>query len=257
MQVSYAQNSDKHYVIDFCKNTFSWGDYIKDVWDYWLREGNLFVVRIGSQPLAICHAYVTKGSQCWIEGIRVHPNFRRQGFARSLILHCESVARENKCKKCLMLIEKNNTPSQNLANKMGYSKENLWQYYSLLPKPSNSFKVNIADSIKNLNFDYFVRSWRWMKLDDNILDDLIKNNKIIQSENSYGILTDSDHFSKTLIVTIYAKTTSGCSNILKFLQNFAYENGYQRIQILTLDSLSFSGLEKKLEFFLLSKRIMI
>ena len=29
---------DKDYVLDLCKNTFSWGDYIDRVWDIWIRE---------------------------------------------------------------------------------------------------------------------------------------------------------------------------------------------------------------------------
>ena len=36
--------SDKNTVMEFCKTTFSWGDYIADVWDYWILEGNLLVL---------------------------------------------------------------------------------------------------------------------------------------------------------------------------------------------------------------------
>ena len=40
MHVDTITISDKKAVLDFCKNTFSWGDYINDVWDYWILEGN-------------------------------------------------------------------------------------------------------------------------------------------------------------------------------------------------------------------------
>ena len=39
-----ARDSDKKDVLSFCKKTFSWGDYIHEVWDSWIVEGNLIVI---------------------------------------------------------------------------------------------------------------------------------------------------------------------------------------------------------------------
>jgi hypothetical protein len=41
-----AQNRDKKQILDFCKTTFEWGDYIHEVWDIWIKEkdGLLIVV---------------------------------------------------------------------------------------------------------------------------------------------------------------------------------------------------------------------
>jgi hypothetical protein len=42
-----ATVQDKDYVLDFCKNTFRWGDYIDRVWDIWISEPNsLFLVAV-------------------------------------------------------------------------------------------------------------------------------------------------------------------------------------------------------------------
>ncbi len=43
MRINGAKPSDKEKILDFCKNTFSWGDYIPEVWDFWIKEGNLLV----------------------------------------------------------------------------------------------------------------------------------------------------------------------------------------------------------------------
>ena len=43
MKIREANISDKNSVLKFCKNTFSWGDYIEKVWSSWLDEGNLFL----------------------------------------------------------------------------------------------------------------------------------------------------------------------------------------------------------------------
>ena len=34
--------SDKEKILEFCQNTFSWGDYIDEVYDFWINEGNSF-----------------------------------------------------------------------------------------------------------------------------------------------------------------------------------------------------------------------
>ena len=51
-----ATKSDKEQVLDFCKNTFSWGDYIHEVWDSWIREGNLIVIDHENSPISMAHA---------------------------------------------------------------------------------------------------------------------------------------------------------------------------------------------------------
>ena len=56
MQIREANISDKNSVLKFCKNTFSWGDYIEKVWSSWIDEGNLFLFEKKS-PVGICHAF--------------------------------------------------------------------------------------------------------------------------------------------------------------------------------------------------------
>ena len=79
MEIREATSSDRNLVLKFCKNTFSWGDYIEKVWPSWLDEGNLFLFE-KEYPVGICHAFYSQ-NQIWIEGIRIDPNFQRQKIA--------------------------------------------------------------------------------------------------------------------------------------------------------------------------------
>jgi len=76
MMIREAIAKDKLEILKFCKNTFSWGDYIEHVWDFWVSEGSLLVCEI-QFPVGVCHAFYSK-DQIWIEGIRIDPNFRKQ-----------------------------------------------------------------------------------------------------------------------------------------------------------------------------------
>ena len=85
--IRIANDSDKTSVLKFCKDTFSWGDYIDQVWDFWLSEDHLFLYE-KQNPVGICHAFYSD-DQVWVEGIRIKPEFRRKKIASELVKHAE------------------------------------------------------------------------------------------------------------------------------------------------------------------------
>ena len=266
MQVKQASNSDKTSVLEFCQNTFSWGDYISQVWDYWILEGNLLVIHEKNEPVAICHATFYDRNM-WIEGIRIHPSYRRRGFAKNLLKRCEEISQQNNCLTAQMLIETNNSNSINLAKTQNYTIKETWNFYSLEKIISTKNKVidfaltqTRKDILLSSNFNY-VDSWRWYSLNNEKINFLSKENRIIFSQNenvlSIAIYADSKHFANTVIVTILTGNDTGIRNILHEIQSISSKKNYTRIQILTkLTSLpKFSGLEKKLSFHLVEKQL--
>lgn len=265
MNLRKAQNQDKKPVLAFCKNTFSWGDYISEVWDNWELEGNLLIVEENQKPVALCHGSIHKPSkQIWIEGIRVHPDYRRRGFAWNLISRLESIGIQNNLLNSFMLIEVNNINSISLAEKLNYKKIDAWWFYSLIPK-----SVKVRDDLKltpkplDLNDELFenkmyVNSWRWLQLDKTTLQDLIQQKRILYTKRnsnfSISVFTDSEHFERTLVVTLYGNSADFIEEHLKFIQNFSSEKNYSRIQVITqLDNLQFAELQKRLSFYLMKK----
>ena len=67
----------------------------------------------------------------------------------------------------------------------------------------------------------------------------------IDNKNSTAIITESDHFDRTLIVTLFSNSDESVCEILSYLQNFGWEKNYERIQILSKTNLpTFNLLEK-------------
>lgn len=269
MNVSNVTNNEKQAVLEFCKNTFSWGDYIADVWDSWIKEGNFLVIHNENIPVAICHAAIYKGNQIWIEGIRVNQNFRRRGYASKLVMESEKIGKQNGCTISFMLIESTNIKSLELAHKLNYENFETWNFYYLEPKKINStLKIKFASYEKKQpsiifspEFSY-VDSWRWVPLDDTTRLLLINNHRIIFSENnnsinSVAIFSDSKHFDKTFLVTLISEKNDGLGDILSYIQNFAYTKNYKRVQILTKFTLlsNFPDLQFRLKFYLMKKKI--
>lgn len=269
MEIRNAQTTDKEAVLDFCKSTFSWGDYIQDVWDDWISEGNLFVLCENKLAVAVCHAFFMDNlKQVWIEGIRVNPNFRKKGYATKLVTYSEYVTKKRGYKASKMLIESNNFKSLNLAESLNYSKSELWNFYALSPKKTlidNLIQTPSSSIIQEFlsNAKYYVRSWRWMPLDKPEISFLIDSKKIFISKNNDAIdslvtVMTSDHFDNTLLVTLIYATSTGFEKIFKYLQNMAHENNHKKIQILTkIKNLpNYSDLEKRLSFYLMEKNLV-
>lgn len=268
MKIRKAQNHDKKYVVSFCKNTFSWGDYISEVWDYWEKEGHLLVLEQDKRPVALCHASINPSSnQIWIEGIRVHPDFRRQGFACKLVSELESIGISNHISNSFMLIEINNSNSIFLAEKLNYKKIGIWWFYSLLPKIVKEISINqfVSQSIdpndQLFQNKMYVHSWRWLPLDKITLQDLVIKKRLLVSKKdskfSITVFTDSEHFAGTLLVTLYGNSEELIWSHLTFIQNFALENNYSRIQIITeLNNLRTDDeFQKRLSFYLMKKEL--
>ncbi len=256
MIIRDARASDKKHIVKFCQNTFSWGDYIPDVWDSWLSDGDLLVIE-KKIPIGVCHGVFSK-NQLWIEGIRINSDFRRQGLASNLIKRFESLASKKKISKVFMLIDTENYASLLMTQNLGYKIYQTWKFYSLLPQKNNFSDISFGNVIKVGEFSHYVKSWRWLPLNKQKLNSLNSKNRIVYSKKSknksIAILGDSEHFEKTLIVTLFSGSKKDTINIILFLQNLGFEKKYKRIQILTKEILpEFTSLEHKISFHLMQK----
>ena len=259
MTIREANTLDKIPVLKFCKNTFSWGDYVEQVWDFWLSEGHLFLGEKQS-PVGICHAFYSE-NQIWIEGIRIDSRFRRQNIASDLVKHAETVGKEKNALLSYMLIDTENSASLLLANSLNYEIFQTWNFYSIEPKINSNHNVYFEKSLNRQFYSHYVKSWRWLPIDDDTLLSFYEQKNIVKScageKNSLAIFIASDHFDKTLIVTLFSNSDDSTLQILSFLQNYAMDNNYERIQILTKEKLpTFDSLEYKISFNLMKKLLV-
>ena len=258
MMIREANSLDKIQILKFCTDTFSWGDYIDQVWDSWLSEGNLFIFE-KQFPVGICHAFYSE-DQIWIEGIRIDPNFRRQKIASKLVKHTESVGKEKNISFSFMLIDTENTSSITMANSLDYDIFQTWNFYSLMPKRNSNYNIHFEKFLNRQLYTHYVKSWRWLSVDDATLSTFYEQNKIIKSnidgKESIAILTDSEHFDNTLIVTLFSGSQNTTLQVISFLQNYGIEKSYERIQILTKEQLPlFDSLEHRISFHLMKKSL--
>lgn len=231
-QIRKVRESDKAYILGYCKNTFSWGDYIHYVWDDWILNGDFLAYEdcvlesatvtpfstVSStasltqilHPVGICHVHKSN-EQLWIEGIRVHPKYRRHGVATSLVNAAEKLTFSNNYNDKLqgvsdfsatsrMLVDVKNTSSLEMISLLGYQKINTWAYYKLKPQLCAFDEICTVDVFQN-NIDfsvypYYVDSWRWFQTNRTMMDKLA-------SKNMIAVVTSSSHDDDATVTTIH------------------------------------------------------
>jgi len=84
--VRQAKPSDKKPLMDFVTKTWGGHDYVPSVWDEWLRDkgGKIFVVEVDGKQVGMNRVRLLKDGTGWLEGVRIHPDFRGKGLASLL-----------------------------------------------------------------------------------------------------------------------------------------------------------------------------
>lgn len=140
MNIRKARSSDKNKVLDFCMNTFEWGDYIDRAWDNWISEPSslLFVCETQlssftskSDIVGVIHILQCPNNSLWIEGLRINKLYRNNGFATALLNHSIDYGIRNNLNECCALVSQGNFASQKMLEKLGFLKDFTCTYYNI------------------------------------------------------------------------------------------------------------------------------
>ena len=130
MKIRFAEPRDKEFVVEFTRRTWEHGDYIEDVWDTWVNDtiGKLFVAEVDEKPVGIMHVTFLTPDYAWLEGARVHPDYRGRGIATELNKVCMNWAKENGAKKIGLITAETNYPAHKAAEKASMRKVAQWVF---------------------------------------------------------------------------------------------------------------------------------
>ena len=196
LTIRAASMADKSEILDFCRVLYPEGDYFEDTFDSWLAEKTMYAMWEGSK--IVCAGCISvESGQGWIEGVRVHPDFGRRGYATELMKHAEQLMRSEGGSVVRTLVSIDNVPSLNLSRKCGYEIGDVWNWYEMYGTTGGRYRERIMDV--DLAGMQYVDSWRLYDLNDCIsvtsLDD----------GSSFTVIP-SKHFPGTTLVTVLEAT---------------------------------------------------
>jgi ribosomal protein S18 acetylase RimI-like enzyme len=281
-----AKKSDKDEILSFCINTFSWGDYINRVWDYWYAEknGQLFVVESSGEKIAMSHvAICPEGKGIWLEGIRVHPDHRRSYIATMLLAKMLEYGRQRGAREASAIVDVTNLASQSMMEKNGFRVVSKWMYYNALStlrhQESNARIANVDDiddiwkylhqsKIYHLSGKKYVKSWHWYTFDRRALLDFVKEERVILTSlpiDGIAIINKRGYWDRTNILQIVyldIASVSSLHHLVSFITNLYLGGKFDSLQLVCYNSKQVTSfidkfvIKEEEQFLLYNKQFM-
>lgn len=283
MKIRPVKSSDREEILSFCVNTFSWGDYIDRVWDYWFRTGRLLVVEDGGRKIAMSHAALCPdGKSMWLEGVRVHPDYRRSRIATRLIEKMLEYGRQRGARQASAIVDVTNVASQRMVEKNGFELISRWAYYGaggILRKKKSSARLATAgeldeiwhylqySEIYNLSAKRYVKSWHWYALDKKALSSFIREKSVMVTGRpieGVALINRHGYWDRANILQIVyldAMSKSSLRHLVSLATNIYLDGRFGELQLVCHDSkrlMSFiekSMIKDEEQFLLYSKTI--
>ena len=258
MKIRPAKKSDKEEILSFCVDTFSWGDYIDRVWDHWFRSGRLLIAEDGGRKIGMSHlAMCPDGRGMWLEGVRVHPNYRRSMIATQLLAKMIEYGRQEGAVQASAIVDVANVASQRMMEKNGFAIVSRWAYYSAEGRPRRSrlaarlATIGELDSIwgylrrskiYSLSAKRYVKSWHWYTLDNQALHNFIREKRVIvagRPVNGVAIINRHGYWDRTNILQVVyldAASADPLRRLVSFVTNIYLDGKFEEFQLVCHDS---------------------
>ncbi len=270
-----ARPEDRADVEALCAQVWGGEDYIPQVWDQWLTdpEGELSVVELDGRVVALAKLSHIADDEWWLEGMRVHPHYRRLGISRLLQAHQLAVAEQRGVGVLRFATASYNRPIHRNASRDGFRRVAEFRRYSAdaMPGPQSLRLLRPEDlevawglvensPIWRISGGLYETDWRWQQLTKDRLAAHIAAGQV------WGIDLDGrlaalavvllDPEEARLAVGYVDGTPEGLRALAWGLRLLTYQQGYPRVRIFSvadpvlLEALRSAGLTPDREYSL-------
>jgi Acetyltransferase (GNAT) family len=248
LHIRKAQPSDKHKILNFCKDTFAWGDYIGIVWDSWLSDpsGLLLVVDMPNsstlihEPVAVSHISTCQNNFLWIEGLRVNKTSRNQGIATYFLQYMVKYGIKKGLDESCALVSSKNEISKIIFEKQGFSPNTICRYYNLnkekILKFNGSSLILKQAHLHDIEFiqNYLENSEVYSKMDGRYFNEW----KFYKLKNTFEGICDLVSKEKLFLIVDKNNKINGIS-IISIIKEKALFYSKPLLQICYLDCLDY------------------
>lgn len=239
--------SDRDDILEIARHIWDGHDYLPYSFESWIRDENSHTVGIEQDGhiIALANLRVIEGGKTgWMEGLRVHPDYRGRGLAKVLTNHVVLKAIELELKRIRYTTATDNLESLHLGESVGMSRkftlgiywhegamEITWRHTT-----EDIISINADDLLAPLiesnlvPCNVIVYNWKAMDVTSEALQMLAEKSHFWVTRRSDGIAAFSVGFAskgsdgKEWIFTIYARDDSLFLNHLSHHIMLASEN---------------------------------
>lgn len=251
--VRAAVAKDKQAVLAFCRNTFDWGDYIPEVWDDWLADagGKLFVGVVGERPIGVLHLVFLDRGQVWLEGMRVHPDWRRKRVGTAMDAEARAVAHRLGYRTARLATSIHNIPAQKTLATQGYTP--LCRFNEWTAKPeggADAVSVGTVADVRAIlthwedcdakragNSLLPDEHWRWCTPTESRVKPLADAGEIRTVSGGFAVLHPSDdEEGSRLFLYALCGDAPAAQRLASAARAEAFYRGYERVEAMIADS---------------------
>lgn len=199
---------DVDKIQDWVGTTWAWGMYSPVAFDEWLADPSS-VVRVAVMPdgliVGVQHYQRLDPHQCWLSGLRVHPEHRGKGIATRLLKDAIEIAQHDGLKVLRYATEAVHEVIHYLSGTIALEPRGTWLSFErsmdaatcglrrtrqvlgavMLPL-SQADKVRALPLLLASGRHFYVHGWAWRTLDDAVLTLLIEQSRAFFSRSDLG-----------------------------------------------------------------------
>jgi hypothetical protein len=216
------------------------------------KKCSMLVGESAGKRMALGRVSMCPGKIAWLEGVRVHPEFRRAKVASTLLERMLGWAARRGAKEASAIVSQENAPSQRMLERNGFSMISAWIYYGTDKKMKTSAtgarlatKRDIAAAWRylqgsrtyRLSAGRYVDSWRWCPLDKKALRDLIIAKRVVvvgKPVAGLAVLNKKGYWDRPDILQVSyldASSAKPLRDLVAFAANL-YKQGYSALHVL-------------------------
>ena len=124
-----ARTSDKERLAPWTSHTFAWGDYVVDSFDGWMAQPQSRVLVAADdtdEPVAVARGVLLSVDELWLQGVRVHPDWRRKGIASDLGSALQEWGASQGAKVAQLMAEDWNVAARGQVQRIGFRQTARW-----------------------------------------------------------------------------------------------------------------------------------
>jgi GNAT superfamily N-acetyltransferase len=242
-----ATLADVEPIREWASDTFSWGDYVPERLPTWIEDPDsqaLVSVDAADAPVAVCHVTMLSPTEAWLEGARVHPDFRRSGHGSALNDAGVSWASRQGARVVRLATEGDNVAARRQVEALGYRLASTWVHGELTPSPAHrapdQFRLRpapgsdsdaawlfwVASDLAREARELIAMGWRWRTARP---DDVGGVGEVLQSAAGWVMLDQPE--ADWIRVLWVATTPDDVLPLLDGLLDLAAERGVAEVDV--------------------------
>jgi N-acetylglutamate synthase-like GNAT family acetyltransferase len=177
-----AKPEDKSFIKEIARLTWGGEDYLARVFDEWLGD-NFYVIELGGKVIGTAKLTLLPNKVGWMEGLRVHPNYRGKGYGKLLhdfiLWKGEELAEEGKIEALEFATYFLNKESIEMARKTGFL---VKARFFVANARVGDFKLEeptrIEPTMENLTIGLIPVGWRFVRRSEEALAWIRRNAEV-------------------------------------------------------------------------------